>query len=76
MKGAEGMNVLEIVFTVCAIGNANMCEDKHIAVEQQLSPIACVMQAQPTMAQWAAENPNWTIQRWRCDYSANRRQKA
>ncbi|MFI5013511.1 MAG: hypothetical protein ACHQAY_14305 [Hyphomicrobiales bacterium] len=70
------MNLLELIFTVCAIGNTGMCEDKHIAVEQQLSVTACVMQAQPTMARWVAENPNWTIVRWHCDYSANRRQKA
>lgn len=69
------MNLLELIFTVCAIGNADMCQDKHIAVEQQASLMSCMMQAQPTMAQWVAQNPEWRIVRWHCDYSANRKQK-
>jgi hypothetical protein len=68
------MNFLELIFTVCAIGHANVCEDKYIAVQNDLQLSACAMQAQPTLAQWVGENPDWTIVGWRCDYSANRKQ--
>jgi hypothetical protein len=67
------MNFLELIFTVCAITNANMCEDKYIAVQSEIQSFGCVMQAQPTLAQWAVENPEWTIVGWRCDYSVNRK---
>jgi hypothetical protein len=40
-----------------AIGNADICQEKHIAGEQRLSLTSCVVQAQPTLAQWAAEHP-------------------
>ncbi|MBV8768556.1 MAG: hypothetical protein JO094_06630 [Hyphomicrobiales bacterium] len=69
------MNFLELVFTVCAIGNANLCEDKYIALQDDVHLAACVMQAQPTLAQWASANPDWTITGWRCDYSSNRKEK-
>jgi hypothetical protein len=68
------MNFLELIFTVCAIANANVCEDKYIALQGDLHLTACVMQAQPTLAQWALANPDWTITGWRCDYSSNRKE--
>ena len=68
------MNFLELIFTVCAVANANLCEDKFIALQGGMHPTACVMQAQPTLAQWALANPDWTITGWRCDYSSNRKQ--
>ncbi|MBV9111628.1 MAG: hypothetical protein JOY67_02280 [Hyphomicrobiales bacterium] len=69
------MNFLELVFTVCAITNAHRCEDKYIALQNDTPLTACVMQAQPTLAQWANANPDWTIKGWHCDYSSNRKEK-
>jgi hypothetical protein len=66
------MNFLELIFTVCMSANNNVCEDKHIAVDQQLSVATCATCAMPTLARWAGENPGWTIVRWRCDYSGKR----
>jgi hypothetical protein len=34
-----------------------------------------MLDAQPTMAQWVADNPNWTITRWSCEYAQRRRTK-
>jgi len=70
------MNFLELIFTVCAIGNADICQDRHIAVEQEVTLTRCVMQAQPTLARWAADNPDWRIVGWHCDYSQSRKEKA
>jgi hypothetical protein len=67
------MNYLELIFTVCMIENATVCEDKHIAVDnQQMSVATCVICAPPTLARWAGDNPGWTIVRWHCDYSDHR----
>jgi len=68
------MNFLELVFTVCAVANVNVCDEKYIPMQGDLRATACVMQAQPTLAQWAMANPNWTIMNWRCDSSTNRKQ--
>ena len=66
------MNFLELIFTVCMMENAELCEDKHIAIDQQMSATTCAMCAMPTLARWAGDNPGWTIISWRCDYSNNR----
>ncbi len=66
------MNFLELIFTVCMIENSAICENKHIAVDQQMSVMTCASCALPTLARWAGDNPGWTIVRWRCDYSAER----
>jgi hypothetical protein len=69
------MGFLEILMTVCAIANANLCEDRRIIVDPDMSISRCVMTAQPTMAQWASENPGWTIIRWHCGYGAREPKK-
>jgi hypothetical protein len=70
----RSMNFLELIFTVCAISNANVCEDKYIALQGDMRLTACVMRAQPTLAEWAMANPDWTITGWHCDYSSNKKQ--
>jgi hypothetical protein len=69
------MNFLELVMTVCTLANTNLCEDKRIRLEANASVMQCMLGAQPTMAQWVAENPNWRIARWSCEYSQQRRTK-
>jgi hypothetical protein len=69
------MNIIELVMTVCTVANLNLCEDKRIKLEANISVMACMMTAQPTMAQWVAENPDWQIKRWACEYPQQRRTK-
>ena len=69
------MGFLEIVLTVCALANPDMCEDQHIILDADMSLDRCVMQAQPAMAQWAVGHPEWTITRWHCDYSGRQKQR-
>jgi len=52
---------IEIVMLVCAIAQPDRCEDKHLQFAWQGSLRQCVMAAQPYMAQWIAEHPQWTI---------------
>jgi len=59
---------IEIVMLVCAITQPDRCEDKHLQFAWQGSLRQCVMAAQPYMAQWIAEHPQWTIKEYHCDY--------
>jgi hypothetical protein len=68
------MNPLELIFTVCLLANGSVCKDNHVPVDERMTISACVMQAQPIMAQWIGDNPGWTIKRWRCDFYINRRE--
>jgi hypothetical protein len=69
------MEFLEIVLTVCSLANASQCEEQRIILDPNMSLKACVMQAEPTMAQWAVAHPNWTIARWHCEYSGQQQRK-
>jgi hypothetical protein len=69
------MHILELVMTVCTVANLNLCEDKRIRLEANASVMQCMLSAQPTMAQWAADNPDWKVMRWSCEYSDRRRTK-
>jgi hypothetical protein len=69
------MNFLELVMTVCTLANTNLCEDKRIRLDENVSVMECLVEAQPTMAQWVADNPNWKIMRWSCEYAQRRRTK-
>jgi len=69
------MNFLELVMTVCTLANAQLCEDKRIVLDPNISTMQCMMGAQPTMAQWVVENPDWRVVRWTCEYSQQRRTK-
>ena len=59
---------IEIVMLVCAIAQPDRCEDKHLQFAWSGSLKQCVMAAQPYMAQWIGDHPQWTIKNYHCDY--------
>ena len=59
---------VEIVMFVCAVTNLNQCEDKHLQFAWQGSLKQCVMAAQPYMAQWIGEHPQWVIKNYHCEF--------
>jgi hypothetical protein len=61
------MGIVEVIVTVCAIAQPNMCEDKHLQFTSAGSLQQCVMAAPPYIAQWINEHPKWVAVRWRCD---------
>jgi hypothetical protein len=62
------MGFIELVVTVCAISQPNLCEDKHFQLDFDGSPAQCAQQAQPYIAEWIGEHPKWLVSRWRCNY--------
>jgi hypothetical protein len=59
---------IEIVMLVCSIAHPEQCEDKHLQFAWQGSLKQCVMAAQPYMAQWIGEHPQWVIKNYHCEY--------
>jgi hypothetical protein len=59
---------IEIVMLVCAVTDPNQCEDKHLQFAWQGSLKQCVMAAQPYMAQWIGEHPQWVIKNYHCEF--------
>jgi hypothetical protein len=66
------MTFVEIVFLVCAIAQPDRCEDKHLQFEWRGSLRQCVMAAQPYIAQWIGEHPQWIVKNYHCEYPRTR----
>ena len=67
-KGSAMTGFIEIVMLVCAIAQPDRCEDKRLQFAWQGSLKQCVMTAQPYMAQWIGEHPQWVIKNYHCEY--------
>jgi hypothetical protein len=68
------VGLIELVFTVCMASQLSQCEEQHLQFEATFSPQQCAMAAQPYIAQWINEHPQWVAVRWSCDYPEKRRQ--
>jgi hypothetical protein len=59
---------IEIVVTVCAIAQPSLCDDKHLQFAWEGSLKQCVMAAQPYIARWIGDHPQWVVKSYHCDY--------
>jgi len=59
---------IEVVMLVCAVARPDQCEDKHLQFAWQGSLKQCVMAAQPYLAQWIGDHPQWVIKSYHCEY--------
>jgi hypothetical protein len=62
------MNFVVIVFLACAVGQPDHCEDKHLQFAWQASLKQCVKAAQPYIAQWIGDHPQWMVKEYHCEY--------
>jgi hypothetical protein len=62
------MDFIAIVFTVCALAHPDQCEERRLEYAWHGSLKQCVMGAQPYLAQWIGEHPQWRIMRYHCEY--------
>ncbi len=65
------MGLIELVITVCATAQMNVCQDQSLPFEANMSLNQCAMAAPPYIAQWIGEHPKWLAVRWRCEYSGS-----
>lgn len=55
---------IAIILTVCLQSNAASCREERI--EFSGSPMSCVIQAQPIVAEWGGDHPDWTVKSYTC----------
>ena len=67
--------MIEIILTVCAIANPTYCEDKYLQFAWEGSLSQCMMGAQPYIAQWIGNHPQWTATKWTCEYPGHYKRK-
>jgi hypothetical protein len=61
--------MVQLVLVFCLAGSPASCQE-HRPVIEQLSPVACLVQAQQLAQDWLADHPKWTLVRWRCEHYA------
>ena len=71
-----GMTVL--ILSTCLLvdptdpskGFSEKCKEVNLTYadegEAPLTPMQCVMRAQPEIAKWVEEHPKWAVKKWKC----------
>jgi hypothetical protein len=57
---------IELIVAVCLNVSPTDCREMHFQFVEERSLNNCMARAQPYMARWAADHPQWTIVRWKC----------
>ncbi len=57
--------MIELIFIACMGTDPTSCEERSL-IYTDLTPMTCMMAAQPQLANWVATHPNWTVARWKC----------
>lgn len=65
--------MIELFFVVCLSANSTQCEERSLLFAEDMTPMACMMQAQPELAKWVNEHPKWTVSKWGCRTNTVRR---
>jgi hypothetical protein len=68
--------MIELVFTACLIAAPEACEERTLSFVAEPSPVTCLIQAPPTLAEWVHEHPAYTIAAWRCEEPGRRPSRA
>jgi hypothetical protein len=58
--------MIELVFVVCLITAPGHCEDHRDVLPPDVGLMQCMIGAQPHLAGWAAQHPDYKIVRWSC----------
>jgi hypothetical protein len=59
--------MLELVFTACSLLQGASCKQVSLTYSMEsVSLIQCMTGAQPVIAAWVREHPNWTVAKWSC----------
>ena len=66
--------MIALVLVFCLQSSPGSCiEERPIA---DLTPPACLMQAQEYAASWLADHPKWMLSRWRCEKNVPQQEPA
>ena len=60
-----GATLIEMLVAVCLIDEPATCRDVSLTYSREsLTPMQCLMQAQPEIAKWIGEHPRWRVKRF------------
>lgn len=59
--------MLELLVSVCLISDPSRCKDVSLVYSaENLTPMQCLLGAQPEIAKWVEAHPQWAPRRWTC----------
>ena len=58
--------MIVLAFVACMQASPDVCREYNLMFGERMSPMTCLMQAQPRLAEWVNTHPNWQIGSWRC----------
>lgn len=62
--------MLSIILSACLIADPAQCRDFKIQTDFRMPTKYCTMAAQPVVAQWSGDHPQWQIKAWKCQPSS------
>ena len=57
--------MIELLFVACLATAPDECSERSL-VFTDVTPVQCMMGAQPELAKWAARHPTQNIKSWQC----------
>ncbi|PUB13208.1 hypothetical protein [Yoonia sediminilitoris] len=57
--------MIELIFVACLAASPTQCNDQSLLFTD-VTPMACMMGAQPQLAKWSSQRPGYTIKSWTC----------
>lgn len=57
--------MIELLFVACLATAPDQCRERSL-VFTDITPMQCLMGAQPELAKWTNQHPNLEIKSWRC----------
>jgi hypothetical protein len=70
------MQLVDLILLACSLTDVTSCHEYHILFQSAGSLEACTIRAQPYLAQWVGEHPNFRVTRWRCAWPEKEEQKS
>ena len=59
--------MIELALVVCLAADPTKCKDVGLVYDNEdLTPMQCLMRAQPEVAKWSEQHPKWNVKRWSC----------
>jgi hypothetical protein len=71
----NAMQLVDLILLACTLASPGACREYHILIQTAGSLRACTMEAQPYLAQWIGEHPNFRVARWYCAWPDQEEEK-
>lgn len=57
--------MIELLFVTCLSTAPQQCEERSLLFTD-ISPMTCMLGAQPELAKWTESHPRYTVSGWKC----------